>query len=44
MSALIPSYPAEAAGKIVMGLYFAAAVALVVLTKRRLGYAAGAVE
>jgi uncharacterized protein len=44
MSALIPGYPAEAAGKIIMGMYYAAALALILFTKGRLGYKAGSVE
>ena len=44
MSALIPNYPMEAAWKIVMGVYFVAAVTLILLTKGRLGYAANPVE
>jgi uncharacterized protein len=43
MNALIPTYPA-AAGKIIMGFYFAAAVVLIVATKGRLGYTANAGE
>jgi membrane protease YdiL (CAAX protease family) len=44
MSALIPSYPADAAGKIVMTFYFAAAVALILMTRGRLGYVADPAE
>ena len=44
MSALIPDYPQEAAGYIVMGFYFVAAVALTLMTKGRLGYASDSVE
>lgn len=44
MSVLIPNYPMEAAGKIVTGIYFVTAVALILLTKGRLGYAANSVE
>lgn len=44
MSALIPNYPLDAAGKIAMGFYFVAAVALIFMTNGRLGYAADSVE
>jgi len=44
MSALVPNYPADAAGKIVMGFYFVAAVALIFMTNGRLGYATDPVE
>ena len=43
MSALIPNYPEEAAAKVVMGIYFMTAVALIIMTKGQLGYAAGSV-
>jgi membrane protease YdiL (CAAX protease family) len=39
MSALISDYPMEAAWKIVMGIYVVSAVALVLRTRGRLGYA-----
>lgn len=44
MSALIPNYPADAAGKIVMGVHFVAAVALIFMTNGRLGYAPDSIE
>jgi membrane protease YdiL (CAAX protease family) len=44
MSALIPDYPMEAAWKIVMGIYVVSAVALILLTRGRLGYTASSVE
>lgn len=44
MSALIPDYPMEVAWNIVMGIYFVAAVALVLLTKGRLGYNVSPIE
>jgi len=44
MSALIPNYPVDAVGKIVMGVYFVAAVVLISLTRGRLGYAADAAK
>ena len=44
MSALIPNYPADAAGKIAMGFFIVAAVALIFMTNGRLGYAADPVE
>lgn len=44
MSALIPNYPQEAAGKIVMVIYFVAAVALIFMTNGRLGYATDPAE
>jgi uncharacterized protein len=44
MSALIPDYPLEAAGKIVMGIYFLAAAGLILFTKGRLGYPASSVK
>jgi membrane protease YdiL (CAAX protease family) len=44
MSTLIPNYPADAAGKIAMGFYVVAAVALIFMTNGRLGYAADPVE
>ena len=40
VSVLIPNFPMDAAGKIVMGFYFVAAVALIFMTKGRLGYQA----
>jgi membrane protease YdiL (CAAX protease family) len=40
MSALIPGHPMDAAWKIVMGIYVVSAVALVLLTRGRLGYTA----
>jgi membrane protease YdiL (CAAX protease family) len=40
MSALLPGYPEDAVGKIVLGIYFVAAVVLIFATKGRLGYAA----
>lgn len=43
MGDLIPNYP-EAAGNIAAGLYGIAAVALLVMTKGRLGYASDSVE
>jgi membrane protease YdiL (CAAX protease family) len=39
MSALIPNYP-EAAAEIVRGIYFVAAIALILMTRGRLGYSA----
>ena len=44
MSVLIPDFPMEAAGKMIQGSYFVVAVALVLVTKGRLGYAADPVE
>jgi len=44
MSALILDYPAVAAGNIVMGFYFVAAVALIFMTNGRLGYTADPAE
>jgi membrane protease YdiL (CAAX protease family) len=44
MSALIPDYPLDAAGKIAMGIYVVAAVALIFMSNGRLGYAADPVE
>jgi uncharacterized protein len=44
MSVLIPDYPLDAAGKIAMGFYVVAAVALIFMTNGRLGYAADSVE
>ena len=44
MSALIPDFPMDAAGKIVQGFFFVAALALVVVTKGRLGYASDPVQ
>ena len=44
ISALLTNDPADAAGKIVMGFYFVAAMALIFMTNGRLGYAAGPVE
>lgn len=44
MSVLIPGYPEETAGKFIMGMYFLAAVALIFMTRGRLGYTAGPVE
>ena len=44
VSVLIPDFPMEAAERIVLGFYFAAAVALIFVTNGRLGYAADPVE
>ena len=44
MSTLISNYPEDAAGKIVQGFYFVAAVALIFITNGRLGYAIDPVE
>lgn len=44
VSALIPNFPIDAAGRIVLGFYFAAALALIFMTNGRLGYAADPVE
>jgi membrane protease YdiL (CAAX protease family) len=44
VSALIPDFPMESAGRIILGFYYAAAVALVFMTNGRLGYAADPVE
>ena len=44
VSALIPNFPMDAAGRIVLGFYFAAAVALIFMTNGRLGYTADSVE
>ena len=44
ISALIPNFPMEAAEKIVMGVYFVAPVALILMTKGRLGYVNDSVE
>jgi membrane protease YdiL (CAAX protease family) len=43
MSVLIPDFPMDAAGPIILGFYFAAAVALIFMTNGRLGYAADSV-
>lgn len=44
VSILIPDFPMDAAGRIVLGFYFAAAVALIFITNGRLGYTADPVE
>ena len=44
MSVLIPDFPIEAAAKMIQGSYFVLAVALIFITKGRLGYAADPVE
>jgi membrane protease YdiL (CAAX protease family) len=44
VSTLIPDFPMDAAGKIVQGFFFVAAVALVVVTRGRLGYVAEPVK
>jgi membrane protease YdiL (CAAX protease family) len=44
VSLLIPDFPMDAAGRIVLGFYYAAAVALIFLTNGRLGYAADPAE
>jgi len=44
VSVLIPNFPIDAAGKIILGFYFAAAVALIFMTNGRLGYPADPVE
>jgi membrane protease YdiL (CAAX protease family) len=44
VSVLIPDFPIDAAGGIILGFYYAAAVALIFITKGRLGYAADPVE
>lgn len=44
MKALLPGYSEAAVGKIVMGIYFATALAVILMTRGRLGYTAEPVE
>ena len=44
MSVLIPDFPMEAAGKMIQGSYFVLAVALIFITKGRLGYSSDTAE
>ena len=44
VSLLIPSFPMDAAGGMVLGFYFAAAVALIFMTNGRLGYPTDPIE
>jgi membrane protease YdiL (CAAX protease family) len=44
VSVLIPNFPMDAAGRIVLGFYFAAAAALIFITNGHLGYAVDPAE